>query len=81
MRDKGIIHCIVLSLILWDFTLDLEKFATMFRLKISIKKFVELARYVYAVPLKENNKCVILKLPLPPPASKVMVKRKKKLNR
>lgn len=80
MRDKGIIHCLVLSLILWDFTLDLEKFSTMLKFKISIKKLIELARYVYAVPSKENNKCVVLKLPLPAPASKVMVKRKKRLN-
>lgn len=53
----------------------------MFTFKISIKKLIELARYVYAVPLKENNKCVILKLTLPAPASKVKVIRRKKVNR
>lgn len=76
MRDKGIIHCIILGLTIWNFTLDLELFATMFMMRLGMKKLLDLARWISAVPLKDK-KSVVLRLPLPAQAQKVLVKRKR----
>ncbi|XP_011501167.1 PREDICTED: uncharacterized protein LOC105364835 [Ceratosolen solmsi marchali] len=65
MKDKGIIHCIILGLIIWNFKLDLELFSSMFKIRIGIKKLFELAKWTHAVQHKDDKKCVIYKLPLP----------------
>ena len=65
---------------IWNYTLDLELFSTMLSIRLGIKKLLDLGRFIGAVPHnKDDKKCIILKLPLPPPVSKVM-KRKKKTN-
>ncbi|XP_012273278.1 uncharacterized protein LOC105695866 isoform X1 [Orussus abietinus] len=65
MRDKGVIHCIILALIISRFTLDLDLFSTLFHNKIGLKKLQDLSKIIGAVPLKGNKKIVILKIPLP----------------
>ena len=78
MRDKGLIHCIILGLIIWNYKLDLEKFSTLFELKVlGIKKLLDLSKYIYAVPSKEDKKTIILKLPLPQDVPKFVGKKKK----
>jgi hypothetical protein len=77
MKDKGIIHCIILSLMIWNFKLDLELFSSMFKIRIGIKKLLELAKWTYAVQHKDDKKSVIFKLPLPSQPIKVTKKNKR----
>lgn len=77
MKDKGVIHCIILALIICNFNLNLESFATIFTHRMGLKKLTDLARIIGAVPSKDDKKIVILKLPLPAPTS-VVKKGKKK---
>ncbi|XP_031780208.1 uncharacterized protein LOC100117398 [Nasonia vitripennis] len=67
MKDKGICHCIILALMIWNYTLDLELFLSMFTLmfRMSHKKLMDLARWMLATPSKTEKKVVMLKLPLP----------------
>lgn len=58
-----------MALAINDYSLDLELFATEIGVRISLKKMTEFARLICALPLKENKKIVVLKLPLPPPLS------------
>ncbi|XP_066581173.1 uncharacterized protein Polr1E [Prorops nasuta] len=76
MKDKGIIHCMVLALIICKFSLNLESFASTLGGRISMKKLTELARVILAMPNKDDKKIVSLKLPLPQPLS--MARRGKK---
>ncbi|XP_014238209.1 uncharacterized protein LOC106659940 [Trichogramma pretiosum] len=77
MRHKGLIHCIILGLIIWDYKLDIEQFNTMFTLRLGTKKLIELARCIRAVPVKDDKKSVVLKIPVPEPVSKVISRKKK----
>lgn len=79
MRDKGIMHCMILGLKLSNFTLDLNLFTTVLKSRVGIKKLGELARVVGAVPVKDNKNIVVLKLPLPPQLVVASKGRKKKL--
>ncbi|XP_076247779.1 DNA-directed RNA polymerase I subunit RPA49 [Calliopsis andreniformis] len=76
-KDKGVIHCMILALIICNFTLDLELFATIFNHRMSLKKLTNLARIIGALPNKEDKKVITLKVPLPAPLS-VIKKGKKK---
>ncbi|XP_034940522.1 DNA-directed RNA polymerase I subunit RPA49-like [Chelonus insularis] len=69
MRDKGIIHCIILALMINNFKLDLEVFSKCFHSTFGIKKLLELAKIVGAVPLKDDKNVIVLKVPLPPPGN------------
>lgn len=69
IKDKGIIHCMILALLINDYTLDLELFATEIGGRISLKKMTDFARLICAIPLKDNKKIVVLKLPLPTSSS------------
>ncbi|XP_012255265.2 uncharacterized protein LOC105685590 [Athalia rosae] len=66
MRDKGMIHCIILGLMISNYKLDLNLLTTIFKNRVGIKKLGELARFVGAVSSKDDKNSVILKLPLPP---------------
>lgn len=77
MRDKGIIHCMILALMIGNYKLDLDLFSTILSNTRGVKKFTELARIVGAVPLKDDKKMVVLKVPLPPPL-RIMRKVKRK---
>ncbi|KAK1128821.1 hypothetical protein K0M31_019965 [Melipona bicolor] len=78
IKDKGVIHCMILALMICNFTLDLELFATLFTHRIGLKKLTDLARIIGALPNKEDKKFITLKVPLPTPASLVK-KGKRKL--
>ncbi|XP_076753590.1 uncharacterized protein LOC143425032 [Xylocopa sonorina] len=78
VKDKGVIHCMILALVICNFTLDLELFATIFTHRIGLKKLTDLARLIGAVPQKGDKKVVTLKVPLPGPMS-VLKKGRKKL--
>lgn len=64
MKDKGTVHCLILGLMIHNYTLDLNLFATNNR--IGIKKLGEMARLIGAVPHKDKKNTFVLKLPLPP---------------
>lgn len=76
-KDKAVIHCMILALIICNFTLDMELYATIFTHRIGMKKLVHLARIIGALPNKEDKKLVTLKVPLPAPVSIVNKKKKK----
>lgn len=67
----------ILSLVICNFVLDLELFATIFTHRMGLKKLTDLARIIGALPNKEDKKLVTLKVPLPSPISVVNKKRKK----
>lgn len=77
MRDKAIIHCIILGFFISNFVLDLELFATILNNRIGLRKLMDLARIILAVPNKDDKKVFTLKLPLPNPISLVKKGRKK----
>ncbi|XP_043463694.1 uncharacterized protein LOC122499416 [Leptopilina heterotoma] len=76
IKDKGIIHCMILALLINDYSLDLELFATEIGGRISLKKMTDFARLICAVPLKDNKKIVVLKLPLPTPSLSTFTNRR-----
>ncbi|XP_043667245.1 uncharacterized protein LOC122628737 isoform X3 [Vespula pensylvanica] len=76
MKDKAIIHCIILGLIISDFVIDLELLATMLHNRIGIRKLIDLAKIIAAVPNKNDKKTFTLRLPLPEQVA--MVKKGKK---
>lgn len=77
MKDKALIHCIILGLIVSDFILDLELFATVLSNRVGLKKLLDISRIVLAVPRKDNRKTVTLQLPLPNPIALIKKGRKK----
>ncbi|XP_076618974.1 uncharacterized protein LOC143340649 [Colletes latitarsis] len=77
VKDKGVIHCMILALIIYNFVLDMELFATIFNHRMGLKKLTDLAKIIGAVPNKEDKKIITLKVPLPPPVS-IIKKGKKK---
>ncbi|KAL2720866.1 DNA-directed RNA polymerase I subunit RPA49-like [Vespula squamosa] len=76
MKDKAIVHCIILGLIISDFVIDLELLATMLHNRIGIRKLIDLAKIIAAVPNKNDKKTFTLRLPLPEQVA--MVKKGKK---
>ncbi|KAL6264944.1 hypothetical protein P5V15_005040 [Pogonomyrmex californicus] len=78
MKDKGLVHCLILALTISNFVLDLESFRVMLELRTSLKKLTDLAKIIGATASKDDKKVIILKVPLPPPVSLVK-KGKKKL--
>ncbi|XP_015609823.1 uncharacterized protein LOC107274802 [Cephus cinctus] len=65
MRDKAILHCMVLGLSILNFSLNIEVFSSIVNIRISSKRLTDLARVLGAVPLKSDKSVVVLKLPLP----------------
>lgn len=76
MKDKGLIHCLILALTVSNFMLDLELFRIMLETRTSLKKLTDLAKIIGAVPNKNDKKIVALKVPLPAPVS--LIKKGKK---
>ncbi|XP_071557903.1 DNA-directed RNA polymerase I subunit RPA49 [Temnothorax nylanderi] len=76
MKDKGLVHSLILALTISNFVLDLELFRIMLETRTSLKKFMDLAKIIGAVPTKEDKKIIVLKVPLPPPVT--LVKKGKK---
>ena len=68
----------ILALMICNFTLDLELFATLFTHRTGLKKLTDLARIIGALPNKEDKKFITLKVPLPTQVSLVK-KGKRKL--
>lgn len=67
MKDKGLVHCLILALIASDFELNVELFRIMLTTRTSIKKLMDLARIIGATPTKDDKKIITLKVPLPEP--------------
>lgn len=63
MKDKGVIHCMILALIINNYALDIELFVTIFSHRTGLKKLTGLARIIGALPNKEDKKIVTLKVP------------------
>lgn len=77
MRDKGVIHCMILALTIYNFELDLELFATILQNRaMGLKKLIALARVIGALPNKNDKNIISLKVPLPPQISAVRKGRK-----
>ncbi|XP_011867904.1 PREDICTED: uncharacterized protein LOC105562029 [Vollenhovia emeryi] len=66
IKDKGLIHSLILTLTISNFSLDLEQFRIMLETRTSLKKLTDLAKIIGAVPTKEDKKIITLKVPLPP---------------
>ncbi|KAK2586264.1 hypothetical protein KPH14_001520 [Odynerus spinipes] len=77
MRDKAVIHCLILGLIISNFVLDLELFSTVLNNRVGIRKLTDLAKIIAAVPSKDDKKAICLKLPLPSQAAIIKKRRKK----
>ncbi|XP_012539577.1 uncharacterized protein LOC105838510 [Monomorium pharaonis] len=77
MKDKGLMHSLILALTILNFTLDLESFRVMLETRTSLKKLMDLAKIIGAVSTKEDKKVIMLKVPLPPPVSLIKKGRKK----
>ncbi|XP_074099984.1 uncharacterized protein LOC141528046 [Cotesia typhae] len=65
IRDKAVIHSIILALMVNDFKLDLKSFNEVFTCRLGLRKLTELARIVGTVPSKDNKDVLVLKIPLP----------------
>lgn len=79
MKDKGLVHSLILALTISNFMLDLELFRITLETRTSLKKMMDLAKIIGAVSTKEDKKVIMLKVPLPPPMS-LIKKGKKKSN-
>lgn len=80
MKDKAIIHSLILALTISNYTLDLESFRLMMGTRTSLKKLLDLAKIIGAVPNKDDKKIITLKVPLPAPVPAVKKGRKKTNN-
>ena len=69
MRDKGILHCMIIALMIGNFKLDIDLFATIVPGSRGLKNLSDIARIIGAVPTKDNKKIFVLKIPIPPPLS------------
>ena len=76
MKDKGLVHGLILALTISNFVLDLELFQIMLETRTSLKKLTDLAKIIGAMPTKEDKKVIALKVPMPPPVA--LVKKGKK---
>jgi len=77
MKDKGLIHSLILALTILNFSLDLEQFRIMLGMRISLKRLMELAKLVGATHSKENKNIIMLKVPLSAPVSLIKTARKR----
>lgn len=77
VKDKAVIHCMILALIICNFVLDIELFTTILNNRMGMKKLTNLARLIGAVPSKEDKKIISLKVPLPAQAPIVRKGKKK----
>jgi len=77
MKDKGLIHSLILALTISNFSLDLEQFRIMLGIRTSLKRLMELAKIIGATHSKENKKIVILKIPLSTPVSLIQKGKKR----
>ncbi|EFN84477.1 uncharacterized protein LOC105183234 [Harpegnathos saltator] len=75
IKDKAIIHSLILALTILNYTLDLESFRLMLETRISLKKLLDLSKIIGAVPNKDDKKIITLKIPLPAPVPVVKKKR------
>lgn len=76
MKDKGLIHCLILALMIWNFELNLEEFRVIMKRKTGLKKLLSFVKVIGAVSSKKDKNIIMLKVPLPSPAS--LIKRGKK---
>lgn len=81
MKDKALIHILIIALTISNFALDLELFRVMLTTRTGLKKLTDLAKIIGAVPDKTDKKIITLKLPLPAPTSLVKSKRKSSVNK
>ncbi|XP_015176579.1 PREDICTED: DNA-directed RNA polymerase I subunit RPA49-like isoform X2 [Polistes dominula] len=79
MKDKAIIHCLILGLIISNYVINIELLATMLQSRIGIKKLSNLSRIVGMVPCKNDKNSYTLKLPLPKQISMVKKGRRQTL--
>ncbi|KAL0116750.1 hypothetical protein PUN28_009990 [Cardiocondyla obscurior] len=79
MKDKGLVHSLILALTISNFVLDLEQFRVMLETRTSLKKLMDLAKIIGAISTKEDKKVITLKVPLPPPMS--LIKKTKQLRK
>ncbi|EZA53906.1 hypothetical protein DMN91_009942 [Ooceraea biroi] len=77
MKDKGLIHCMILALTVSNFMLDLDSFREMLGIRTSLKKLTDLAKIIGATASKEDKKVMVLKVPLPKPVSLVRKGKRK----
>ncbi|KAL7301711.1 hypothetical protein TKK_0005708 [Trichogramma kaykai] len=61
LQHKGLLHCMILGLIIWDYKLDMELFHTMF-IRTSTKKLFEFAKCIPAVSVTDDKKFVVLRI-------------------
>ncbi|RZB66621.1 DNA-directed RNA polymerase I subunit RPA49-like, partial [Asbolus verrucosus] len=64
MKDKAICHILVLSMIGFDYQLDIETLAKS--MKLGIKKLQEMGRILAFSPHGKDKSRMVLKIPLPP---------------
>lgn len=76
MKDKGLVHSLILALTVSNFVLDLEQFRVTLEIRTSLKKLADLGKIIGAVATKDDKKVIMLKVPMPPPMS--LVKKGKK---
>jgi len=67
MKDKGLIHSLILALTISNFSLNLQQFRIMLGIRTSLKRLTELAKIIGTTHSKENKKIITLKIPLPIP--------------
>ncbi|CAL1684730.1 unnamed protein product [Lasius platythorax] len=79
MKDKGLIHCLILALTVSNFELDLESFRVILKRKTGLKKLMNFVKIIGAVSSKKDKNIIMLKVPLPSPVS--LVKKGKKSGR
>lgn len=79
MKDKGLIHCLILALTISNFKLDLEQFRVILKRKTGLKKLMSFVKIIGAVSSKQDKNIIMLKLPLPSPVS--IIKRRKKFEK
>lgn len=78
MRNKALVYCIILGLIVGNFSLNIEDFTSMFK-SVPLKSMISLVKITGAVPVQDKTKKnqFELKLPLPAPGSLITRGRKK----
>ncbi|XP_029178180.1 uncharacterized protein LOC114945974 [Nylanderia fulva] len=65
MKDKGLVHCLILALIVSNFELDLELFRGTLKRKTGQKKLINFVKIIGAVFSKKDKNIIMLKVPLP----------------
>ncbi|EFN68806.1 Pterin-4-alpha-carbinolamine dehydratase 2 [Camponotus floridanus] len=80
MKDKGLIHCLILALMIWNFELDLEQFRVIMKRKTGLKKLLNFVKVIGAVSSKKDKNIIMLKVPLPSPSKLTPEEREQNLN-